>query len=57
MTPLPSTSALTAAIYVAEHDVSPPERFVRYALDMVDSLETAERDEQWWREARPTQGT
>ena len=43
------------AHYVADHGVRPPDRFVCHVLEMVDSLEGAERDEQWWREVQRSQ--
>ncbi|RRD04749.1 hypothetical protein EII34_09425 [Arachnia propionica] len=44
------------AHYVLEHDVRLPERFVRHVLDMIDTLESAEHDEDWWRQvSSPTQ--
>ena len=38
------------AHYVADHGVRPPDRFVRHVIEIVNALEGAERDEQWWRE-------
>lgn len=43
------------AHYVVEHDVRLPDRFVRHSLAMIDSLETADRDVEWWRGTSPTQ--
>lgn len=45
------------AHYVAKHEVRPPERFVRHVIETVEALETAERDEQWWRTVGPASGT
>lgn len=38
---------------VADHGVRLPDRFVNHVLQMIDWLETAERDERWWRETSP----
>jgi hypothetical protein len=37
------------AHYVAEHDVRLPGQFVSHALSMTEALESADRDESWWR--------
>lgn len=39
--------------YVEDHGVRLPDRFVKHVLKMIDGLETTQRDERWWREARP----
>lgn len=39
--------------YVSDHGVRLPDRFVKHVLKTIDGLETAERDEGWWREVRP----
>lgn len=41
------------AHYVTDHDVRLPERFVQHVLTMVDAIETADRDENWWRQVAP----
>ena len=38
------------AHYVLEHQVRLPKPFVSHALEMIDNLESAERDELWWRQ-------
>lgn len=35
--------------YVEDHGVRLPEKFVDHALRQAEHLETAERDEDWWR--------
>lgn len=35
--------------YVAEHSVRLPDRFVTYAIERIEMLEQADRDEDWWR--------
>ena len=35
--------------YVTDHDVRLPVCFVQHVLKMTDRLETAQRDETWWR--------
>jgi hypothetical protein len=37
------------AHYLAAHDVRPPDPFVSHVLATVEALETAGRDESWWR--------
>jgi len=39
--------------YVESHDVRLPQRFVTHAEARVDSIEQAQRDEDWWSSARP----
>lgn len=39
--------------YVADHGVRLPGRFVEHVLQRIDWLETAARDERWWRESSP----
>ncbi len=43
------------AHYVVEHGVRLPDRFVRHSLAIIDSLESASRDVEWWRGISPTQ--
>lgn len=41
------------AHYVLNHDVRLPEYFVTHVLETIDYLETADRDEDWWRQISP----
>lgn len=41
------------AHYVDEHDVRLPAEFVAHALQSLDDLERAERDDDWWRRQPP----
>lgn len=36
------------AHYITRHGVRPPQKFIDHVLSMVDSVENAERDEDWW---------
>lgn len=36
------------AHYIANHDVRPPQEFIDHVHAMQESVETADRDEDWW---------
>jgi hypothetical protein len=38
--------------YVETHAIRLPDRFVTHALGNIDSLESADRDEEWWKSLR-----
>ena len=38
--------------YVKAHAIRLPDRFVTHALGNIDSLESADRDEEWWQSLR-----
>lgn len=41
------------AHYVLNHDVRLPKEFVTHVLEMIDDLDAADREEDWWRQVSP----
>lgn len=41
------------AHYVSDHKVKPPQEFIDHALSVLDALEQADRNEEWWASTEP----